>query len=87
VVPAIVDLPESGHAGQRDRDCQCNGQHTGNHDDTATDEIPRPDSGSIVINPAPQYRSKQNGNWGDFTTWQVNSGSGLWTRPAPNAHE
>ncbi|HXI72366.1 MAG TPA: fibronectin type III domain-containing protein [Verrucomicrobiae bacterium] len=34
-------------------------------------------SGSIVINPAPQYRSKQNGNWGDFTTWQVNSGSGF----------
>jgi hypothetical protein len=34
-------------------------------------------TGSITINPLPQYRSKQSGNWGDFTTWQINSGSGF----------
>jgi len=34
-------------------------------------------TGSIVVNPTPNYRSKQSGNWSDFTTWQVDTGSGF----------
>lgn len=34
-------------------------------------------TGSITINPVPKYRTKQSGNWGDFTTWQEDFGSGF----------
>lgn len=32
---------------------------------------------SLLINPLTKYRSKQSGNWSDFTTWQADAGSGF----------
>ncbi|MDR3458409.1 MAG: fibronectin type III domain-containing protein [Verrucomicrobiae bacterium] len=34
-------------------------------------------SGGITFNPVPKYRTKQSGNWGDFTTWQIDPGTGF----------
>jgi len=31
----------------------------------------------ITFNPVPKYRTRQSGNWNDFTTWQVDPGSGF----------
>jgi hypothetical protein len=33
-------------------------------------------TGSIVFSIVPKYRSKTSGNWGDFTTWQVDTTGG-----------
>ncbi|TAL03375.1 MAG: hypothetical protein EPO07_06310, partial [Verrucomicrobia bacterium] len=44
---------------------------------TATDGSKNGTSGSIVVNPVPNYRSKAGGNWNDFNTWQVDTGSGF----------
>ena len=44
---------------------------------TANDGSNSGESGPVVVNPIPKYRSKQTGNWNDFNTWQVDTGSGF----------
>ncbi|MEI9962549.1 MAG: hypothetical protein WDM76_15945 [Limisphaerales bacterium] len=36
-------------------------------------------SDSIVINSVPQYRSKQDGNWSDASTWESSPDGATWT--------
>jgi hypothetical protein len=34
-------------------------------------------SGSVVVNAPAKYRSRQTGNWNDFNSWQIDTGSGF----------